>query len=163
MTSRRVVDSIHWETFVTRVFRSTSFLALASMLAGLSAAGCSPLGPSTLPTVLPSAALSIENFSGTLPVNGTVFYSFSVVDGGLTYLSLVSLKEGGVDSDAEVTIGIGAPRGTGCLATNTLSVSATGQLQLTGITQRGVHCAMVSDFDNLTSDATFSLNIVRPR
>ena len=133
------------------------------MLTGLFEAGCSPLGPSTLASNLPNSDVSIENFSGALPLNGSVFYSFSVVDGGLTYLSLVSLKEAGADSETLVTIGLGAPRGTMCLATNVLEVSAGGQLHLRGETGRGVHCAVVSDFDRLTADATFSLNIVRPK
>ncbi len=133
------------------------------MLTGLSLAGCSPLGPSAVPSDLPSAALTIENFSGSLVVNGSSFYSFTVTEGGLTYVSLVSLKEAGADSEAQVTIGLGAPRGTGCLTTNTLSVGATGQLQLSGVTNPGVHCAVVSDLGTLTADATFSINIVHPK
>lgn len=133
------------------------------MLAGLSSAGCSPLGPSSNQTSLPNAAISVENFSGTLKVEGVAFYSFTVVDGGTTYLSLLSLKEAGVDSDVLVTIGIGIPRGTACVATNVLAVSATGALQLTGTTNPGVHCAVIFDSGNLTKDATFSLNIARPK
>jgi hypothetical protein len=133
------------------------------MLAGLSSAGCSPLGPSSNQTSLPNAAISVENFSGTLKVEGVAFYSFTVVEGGTTYLSLLSLKEAGVDSDVLVTIGIGIPRGTACVATNVLAVAATGALQLTGTTNPGVHCAVIFDSGNLTKDATFSLNIARPK
>jgi len=148
---------------VTRVFRYPILLVLAGALTGLSAAGCSPLGPTESPEKLPNSSVSIEPFSGSLPLKGFAFYSFSVVDGGTTYLSLVSLKEAGVASEALVTIGLGTPRGTSCFATNVLSVAATGSLQVTGTTGRGVHCALVSDPGNLTKDATFSLNIVRPR
>lgn len=148
---------------MTRVFRYPSLLVLAGVLTGLSAAGCSPLGPTESTEKLPNASVTIETFSGALPLKGFAFYSFSVVDGGTTYLSLISLKEGGVDSGALVTIGLGTPRGTSCFATNVLSVAATGSLQVTGTTGRGVHCALVSDPGNLTKDATFSLNIVRPR
>ncbi len=148
---------------MTRVFCSTLFIVAAGTLAALSSAGCSPLGPSSTATNLPNAAISVENFSGTLKVQGVAFYSFTVVDGGTTYLSLLSLKEAGVDSDVLVAIGIGVPRGTSCIATNVLSVKATGGLQLTGTTNPGVHCAVVFDPGNLTKDATFSLNIVRPK
>jgi hypothetical protein len=48
-------------------------------------------------------------------------------------------------------------------ATNVLSVKAGGAAQLTGTTNRGVHCAVVFDPGNLTKDATFSLNIARPK
>lgn len=133
------------------------------MLAGMSSAGCSPLGPSSTEVALPNAAISVENFSGALKVKGVAFYSFSVADGGTSYLSLLSLKEAGADSDVLVTIGLGVPRGTACLATNVLSVKATGSLQLTGTTGPGVHCAVIFDPGNLTKDATFSLNIARPK
>jgi hypothetical protein len=133
------------------------------MFAGLSAAGCSPLGPTTSPEVLPNAAVTVENFTGSLPVKGTAFYSFSVTERGTTYLSLLSLKEGGVDSTVKVTIGLGTPRGTTCATSSVLSVSADGSLSLTGTTERGVHCAIIFDPGNLTVPATFSLNIVHPK
>ena len=159
LTSKGAVDSIHRETVVTRLFRSLLLLVLA----GVSAAGCSPIGPTTTPEVRPNSALTVENFSGTLPMKGFAFYSFSVAEGGLSYLSLLSLKQGGVDSSVLVTIGLGTPRGTTCATSNVLSVTATGSLQLTGNTDRGVHCAVVFDPGNLTTDATFSLNITHPK
>jgi len=149
--------------FVTRPFRSTVVFVLCSMLAGLSLAGCSPLGPTESPSNLPNADLSIETFSGTLPVDGSAFYAFSVVDGGLTYLSLASLRENGVESNVLVEIGVGALSGTRCIATDATSVTANGYLQLSSVTPRGVHCAVVNDVGNLTSTATFTLKIVRPK
>jgi len=148
---------------VTRPFRSTSLFVLTSVLAGLSVAGCSPLGPTESPSVLPNANLSIETFNGTLPVDGSAFYAFSVADGGLTYLSLVSLKEGGADSNVLVEIGVGGLSGTRCITSDATNVTATGTLQLTSVTERGVHCAVVNDVGNLTSDATFILKIIRPK
>lgn len=132
-------------------------------MAGLTAAGCSPLGPSKSPETLPNSAVVVENFSGSLPVKGFAFYSFSVVERGLTYLSLLTLKEAGVDSKAKVTIGLGTPRGTTCTTSNVLTVEGDGTLQLTGITERGIHCALIYDPGNLTADATFSLNITHPK
>ena len=148
---------------MTRVFRFLSVLVVAGMCAGISAAGCSPLGPSSSPEVLPNAALIVENFTGTLPLKGVAFYSFSVTERGTTYLSLISLKEGGVDSTVKVTIGLGSPRGTTCVTSNVLTVVADGSLSLTDTTERGVHCAVVLDPGNLTVPATFSLNIVHPK
>ena len=105
----------------------------------------------------------VENFSGSLPLKGFAFYSFSVVEPGTTYLSLLALKEGGVDSTVFVTIALGTPRGTTCVTSTVLPVKADGSLQLTGTTQRGVHCAAIFDSGNLTKDATFSLNIAHPK
>ena len=133
------------------------------VLAGLSAVGCSPLGPTSSPEILPNTSVTVENFTGTLPLKGAAFYSFSVTERGITYLSLISLKEAGVASDVKVTIGLGTPRGTTCSSSNILAVAGDGSLQLTGVTERGVHCAIVLDTGNLTSEAAFSLNIVHPR
>jgi hypothetical protein len=145
------------------VFRSLLLLVLAGTLAGGSVAGCSPLGPTTTPEQLPNPAVTVENFSGSLPLKGFAFYSFSVVEPGTTYLSLISLKEAGADVDVFVTIALGRPRGTSCTTTSVLPVKADGSLQLTGTTERGVHCAAIFDSGNLTKDATFSLNIVHPK
>ena len=138
-------------------------LVLAGVLAGNLSAGCSPLGPTSSPEVLPNAQLVVENFSGTLQVKGTAFYSFSVAESGTTYLSLITLKEGGVDSSVKVTLGIGTPRGTSCATSSILSVVADGSLSLTSTTDRGVHCALIFDPGNLTLPATFSLNITHPK
>jgi hypothetical protein len=136
---------------------------MGGLLVGLCAMGCSPLGPTSPSIVLPNPTVTVENFSGTLPLKGVTFYSFSVVDGGTTYLTLLSVKEAGVDSEALITIGIGVPRGTSCVATNVLSVKAGGSPHISGTTNKGVHCAVVYDPGNLTVDATFSLNIARPK
>jgi hypothetical protein len=133
------------------------------LVTGLSAMGCSPLGPTSSPEILPNPSVTVENFTGTLPLKGSAFYSFSVTERGLTYLSLISLKEAGVPSSVKVTIGLGTPRGTTCSSSNILAVTGDGSLQLTGTTDRGVHCAIILDTGNLTSDAAFSINIVHPR
>jgi hypothetical protein len=138
-------------------------LVSAGMLAGISAAGCSPLGPSSPPEIRPNSDVTVENFTGSLPVKGAAFYSFSVAVSGTTYVSLISLKEGGVDSEALVTVGLGVPRGTSCTTSSVLSVKADGSLSLTSTTDRGVHCAIIFDPGNLTQAATFSLNIVHPK
>lgn len=148
---------------MTRSFRYFSVLVVAGMLAGISAAGCSPLGPTSSPEVLPNTNLTVENFTGTLAVKGFSFYSFSVTERGTTYLSLITLKEGGVDSTVKVTVGLGQPRGTTCATSNVLTVAADGSLSLTGTTERGIHCAVVFDPGNLTLPATFSLNITHPK
>ena len=148
---------------VMRVFRSLFVLVVAGMLAGISAAGCSPLGPSSSPEILPNTNVTVETFAGALAVKGVSFYSFSVTEQGTSYLSLISLKEGGVDSAVKVTIGFGTPRGTQCLSSNVLGVVADGSLQLAENTARGVHCAVIFDPGNLTTAATFTRNITHPK
>jgi hypothetical protein len=105
----------------------------------------------------------VETFTGVLPLNGVKFYSFAVETSGVTDLTLVDAREKGVVTEALITIGLGSPRGTSCLATNVLSVASSGTPQLSGVTNKGIHCAVIYDPGNLTSEATFILNIARPR
>ncbi len=134
------------------------------VLAGvLGAVSCSEQGPTSPPGDVDGSLLTVELFSGTLPLRGVTFYSFSVEKGGTTFLTLLDVRENGEPSEALITIGLGVPRGTSCVSTNVLSVKAGGTPQVTGTTNRGVHCAVVFDPGNLTSAATFALNITRPK
>jgi len=126
--------------------------------------GCSKLGPTASQGPGAEAPISVEEFKGTLPLKGVLFYSFSVESiGQQTFLTLVDARENGVTTEALITIGLGTPRGTQCVATNVLSVKSGGKPQISGTTNRGVHCALVFDPGNLTSEATFHLNITRPK
>ncbi len=126
--------------------------------------GCSELGPTASQGPGAAAPISVEEFKGTLPLKGVLFYSFSVESiGQQTFLTLVDARENGVTTEALITIGLGTPRGTQCVATNVRSVKSGGSPQISGTTNRGVHCALVFDPGNLTSEATFHLNITRPK
>jgi hypothetical protein len=126
--------------------------------------GCSELGPTAPQGPGAAAPISVEEFKGTLALKGLAFYSFSVESNGQqTALTLVDARENGVTTEALITIGLGTPRGTQCVATNVLSVKSGGSPQVRGTTNRGVHCALVFDPGNLTSEATFHLNITRPK
>lgn len=135
----------------------------AALLGILALAGCSELGPTSSPGQGVASELVVEHFKGTLPLTGVRFYSFSVNTPGTTFLTLVDATENGVTTEALITIGIGVPRGTQCVASNVLSVKSDAKPQLSGVTNRGVHCAIVFDPGNLTSEATFHLNIAHPR
>jgi len=135
---------------------------ISAVLAVMVTAGCGELGPTT-PQGPGGAQVVVESFSGTLPLRGSVFYSFTVETGGQTSLTLVDARENGVITEALITIGLGTPRGTQCLATNVLSVKSGGTPQVSGPTNKGVYCAVVFDPGNLTTAATFLVNIARPK
>lgn len=137
---------------------------VAGLLAMVTLAGCTELGPTAPQGPGPAAPLVVEEFRGTLPLKGVVFYSFSVeANGQPSFLTLIDAKEKGVTTEALITIGLGTPRGTQCVATNILSVKSGGSPQVSGLTNRGVHCAVVFDPGNLTSEATFLMNITHPK
>ncbi|MCC7186857.1 MAG: hypothetical protein IT185_11485 [Acidobacteria bacterium] len=129
----------------------------------LALAACSELGPTSPQGNVTGGTPVVETFTGVLPLNGVKFYSFAVETSGVTDLTLVDAREKGVVTEALITIGLGSPRGTSCLATNVLSVASSGTPQLSGVTNKGIHCAVIYDPGNLTSEATFILNIARPR
>ncbi len=135
----------------------------ATLLTVLAVSGCSELGPTTPQGPGANNPIVVKPFSGTLPLKGVQFYSFTVTTGGTTYLTLVDAKEKGVTTEALITIGLGSPRGTQCLASNVLSVKSGGTPQVTGPTAKGVHCAVIFDPGNLTSEATFLVNIAHPQ
>jgi hypothetical protein len=134
-----------------------------ALLGIVAIAGCSELGPTTPQGPGPSSPIVVEHFTGTLPVKGVQFYSFSVNTAGVTRLTLVDARENGATTEALITIGLGAPRGTQCLASNVLSVKSGGTPQVVGNTGRGIHCAIIYDPGNLTSEATFLVNIAHPQ
>lgn len=119
-----------------------------------------PLNPSGNPA---SAAVTVETFIGTLPVEGSRFYSFTVPQDGLVSLTLLELAENGAPSSALVNIGIGIPQGTGCSVVDSRTTGTDVKPQFQDFFQAAVYCARVADVGNLTSDAAFALNIAYPK
>lgn len=134
-----------------------------ALLGIVTLAGCSELGPTAPQGPGNTPVLTVEAFTGTLTLKGVQFYSFSVETGGTTFLTLIEARENGVITENLITIGLGTPRGTQCVTANILSVKSGGKPQVSGETGRGVHCAVIFDPGNLTSDATFIMNIAHPK
>jgi hypothetical protein len=138
-------------------------MRLVGVLAACAGPACteaSVSSPTALGTNLPVA---VEVFTGTLPVNGVRFYSFTVSKTGSASVVLLSLTENGEPSSAAVQIGIGAPRGIDCLATQTATIGP-GAVAQVGITaDPAVYCARIADVGNLQAPAQFAINIIRPR
>ena len=139
-------------------FRRPLLVALA-----LTAAACgsdtptSPTSATTTPTVAP-ATLS-ETYNGTLPIGGSRFYSFTVVENGTVNLTLVSLGQA-IPPDVAVELTLGRPSGTGCTATTSVNVTIeTAAPHLTGTFAPGVYCARVGDTGNLPLTASFVVAI----
>jgi hypothetical protein len=129
----------------------------------LAGPGCAEATVSGPTAVGNNVTLTVETFSGTLPVGGSRFYSFTVPQTGSTTATLLSLKQDGVDSTAIVLIGLGAPRGTECLLIDGRQVSVDVVAQVSLSPDPGIYCARISDAGNLTGPVEFSINIVRPR
>ena len=129
-------------------------------MAGPACAEATVSGPTAIGN---NVTLTTETFSGTLPVGGSRFYSFTVPQTGSTSVTLLSLKQNGADTSVIVLIGLGAPRATECLLLDGLQVTAGVSPQVTLSPNPGVYCARISDAGNLTGPVEFSINIVHPR
>ena len=123
----------------------------------------SPTSPATPPSTTASVAPATidESYSSTLPIAGSRFYSFPVVQNGTVNVTLTSLAGPDVTEEMTVDLGLGRPSGFGCTPTSTVTVSTlTAAPQITGTFAPGVYCVRIADTAGiLTATATFSISI----
>jgi hypothetical protein len=129
---------------------------LASVLV---AAGCGLLEESSTsptPTTPPT-----EAFSGTLAVQGSSMFTFTVTQAGTVSVTLASLSP---SSTVAVGLGIGTPSGTSSctLTSSTPNAIAGSTAQLTVTANSGAWCVKVYDVGNLTAASTFTINVFHP-
>lgn len=141
-------------------------IAAAAVLATLAAA-CSgdstPTSPtSTTTTTITTAATTTEDFTGTLPVGSSRFYSFSVAETGTVSVLYSSVGGNGVPGSVWLGLGLGAPSGEDCVTTNNINTPPGAGAQLTGTYSPGIYCVKVSDIGNLFAPAAFSISITHP-
>ena len=141
-------------------FRSLAIVvAVVCTLTALS--GCDeaePAGPSNV-----GGVPVVESFVGTVTVGGSAFYSFTVPTQGTVSLTLLSLTENGQPSSAVLGLNIGTPVGITCSGSPSVATAPGATPQLVQTLGNGVFCAKVSDTGQITSTASFALNIARPR
>ena len=140
--------------------RTLGIVVIGAALAGPACADATVSGPTAVGN---NVTQTVETFSGTLPVGGFRFYSFTVPRTGQVSVTLLSLKENGVDSTVFVILGLGGPRGTDCLNIDAQQVRPGVSPQVSLQPEPGIYCARIADAGNLTGPADFSINIVRPR
>jgi hypothetical protein len=136
-------------------------LALLAVV-GLLTAACGNDDAATTPTT-PSGP-STENFSGTLDVQGSSFYSFTTTTSGqvnITLASLVAARPGPALNNV-LGLGVGAPLGTDCNVTSSVDTAPGLTAQLVTTLPPATYCARVYDVGNLTASANFTVRIVHP-
>jgi hypothetical protein len=122
----------------------------------------STTAPTTTTTTTTTAAdLINDTFSGTLGVGGTVFFPFTVVQGGSVTVGLNSIGGAGVPSTVQVRLGIGTQDDTGCNAT-VIGLANSAQPTLTATEGAGAFCANVTDVGNLFAPADFTITVTHP-
>ena len=106
--------------------------------------GSSTTSPSSTPTTAaPASPTTSETFTGTLPVGGSTFYSFTVSAYALVNATLVSISGVGVPATVMVRLGIGIVGDTGCSASASSITRAGPSSPVTATEQPGVYCTIV--------------------
>ena len=150
---------------------TTALWALRAVLGvALFCAACShnsttePSSTSTTNTTATVAAPTVtESFTGTLPVGGFKFFTFTIAANGTVNVTLNSVIGAGVPATVQVGLGIGQPSGIDCAATVTVTAGAnSAKPQQTGTFGPGTFCVRVFDVGNLFGPAAFSITIAHP-
>jgi hypothetical protein len=143
------------------MFLRRAFMFFFGGLALCTGTACETTNPPINPTF--SSSVTVESFSGSLPLLGFKFYSFTTPRAGTVELTLLSLREGTEPSTATIGIGLGVPRGMDCALSSTVQTGTGAVPQLSVATEAGgVLCVRVFDSGTLTAPVTFSVNITRP-
>lgn len=104
-----------------------------------------------------------QTFAGSLPVNGSLFYSIVVSQQGPVSLMLAAVQTpGGAALTTPVGIGVGVPAGTGCPRTHSQTTPPGLAAQMTVTLNPGTYCAAVYDVGNLSGTVNFAMRITYP-
>jgi hypothetical protein len=132
------------------------------LVLGLLAAACGGDNSSTTaPTV---TGASTEVFEGTLAVQGSSFYSFTVATSGqvsITLASLVAAQPGPAVNNV-LGLGVGTPLGTDCSLTNSVMASPGLTAQLVNSLTAATYCVRIYDLGSLSAPVNFAVRIVHP-
>jgi hypothetical protein len=127
---------------------------------GLLTSACGNDSSST--TAPTTTSPSTEVFSGTLAVQGSSFYSFTVVTSGTVSVTLASLvaTPPGPALKSVVGLGVGTPLETDCSVTNSVTAAPGLTAQLVSSLTPAVYCVRIYDLGNLPVPVNFSIRIV---
>ena len=126
---------------------------------GLLTAACGNGGSTTAPT---ATGPSTEIYSGTLPVLGSGFFSFTVGTAGPVAITLASLTATapGPALNSVMSLGVGSPLGTDCSVTSSVVAAPALTAQLVNSLTPAIYCTRISDLGNLTAPVNFTIRIV---
>jgi hypothetical protein len=131
------------------------------------AIGCdskTPTTPTDTSSTTPTAAepTTTEEFTGTVGVGASKFYSFTTTTYGTINLTLTAVSGSFVPPTVMLGLGLGQPAGTDCTTSTTSNTAAGSTVHVTGNYDPGVYCAKVTDIGNLFAPASFTVTIAYP-
>ena len=149
---------------IRRPLKVTAVLIAAALVFSACHDKSTATSPTTTTTTTTTVATptTTELFSGRVPVGGSTFYSFNVVENGTVNVNLADVGGVNVPSTVWLGLGIGTPSGEDCATTSTVNTAAGTTTQLTGTYAPGVYCVRVWDIGNLLTVAAFNVTIAHP-
>jgi hypothetical protein len=145
-----------------RVAAGLAIAAVAFVAASCNKDSASPTSPTSTNTATVTAASVSEDFTGTVPVGGSAFYSFSVAENGTVAVTYTGASGNGVPGTVWLGLGIGTPSAEDCATGSTVNTPPATAAQISGTYAPGIYCVKVSDIGNLYAPATFSVTIAHP-
>jgi hypothetical protein len=135
----------------------SSFAAIA--LLAFSAIACG--GSGAAPTTVPPAMRTTDTFSGSVPINGSVFHTFAVSQTGEVD---VTLSAAAPSPTVVMGIGLGTIVESQCslLPGASANVQPGASAQLSGIVTAGTLCAEIHDAGNQTAPVSYTLSVTHP-
>ena len=137
-----------------------SFVAIAALTLGATACNNNSATTATTPTT-PTVARTTDTFSGTVPVGGNDFHSFTMSATGPIDVTLTAAAP-----PAAVVVGIslGLPSSGQCtsLAGGTVNTAAGTTAQLSGVASPTTLCVNVRDVSNQTAPVAYTVTVLHP-
>jgi hypothetical protein len=106
-----------------------------------------------------SSTTTPDTFNGTLSVQGSNLFTFTVAQAGTVSVTLSTLS-----ASVAVGLGIGTPSGTASctLTTSNASAVAGSTAQIVVTENPGSYCVSIYDVGKLTGPATFTVSVAHP-
>ena len=121
----------------------------------------SPTSPGTTTPTVASPTVT-EVFAGTVPVNGSKFFSFATSTYGTINVTLTSVAGEFVPSTVMVGVALGQPSGTECVTSTSVNTASGASPQIAGAYDAGTYCVRIADIGNLFAAAAFSITVAYP-
>jgi hypothetical protein len=127
----------------------------------LIAVACDNSGSDSSSTTSPSVPITTETFTGTVPVGGSDFKSFTVAQSGTVN---VTLSAAGPPPTITMGLGVGTPSSTACalLSGGSTQTPAGTAPQLTGSLTPGPYCVLVGDIGNQLAPVDYTVTVAHP-
>lgn len=139
-------------------------LALAGMSVIMTTACHEAMETPTSSTTADTSTTRTLQFTGSLAVGGSRFYSFTVSQSGTIVATLASVTSPprGAAVQTALGLGIGRPAGTGCALSTSTTTGPALQAQLQETAAAGIYCVNVYDAGNLQSPIDFVVRFSYP-